>query len=200
MIAPFMVQNPAAEQELRKEWGWLLGIGVLEVIVGIYCLANQITATLASIVVLGGLLFIVGVAEIIGAFRAHGAGHVILFLLGGLLSIVVGIALISRPDAGALTVTLLLSAMLVVGGIFRFWGALAMQLPHYGWAALSGVLSFILGILLWAQWPTSATWFIGFVVGLNFIFTGLWLASLAFQLKNLASGEGMGGQMAAPRI
>ncbi|HTJ27531.1 MAG TPA: HdeD family acid-resistance protein [Candidatus Limnocylindria bacterium] len=201
MVARFFAQNATAEQEFRKEWGWLLAIGIIEIAVGVYCLTSQITATLASVVALGVLLFVVGVAEIVGAFRAHGAGHVILFLLGGLLSIVVGLALMSRPGAGALTVTLLLAAMLVVGGIYRFWAALAIQFPHYGWAAISGVLSCILGVLLWAQWPISALWFIGFIVGLNFIFTGAWLSSLAFRLKNAPGGQSIGGsQMAAPRI
>jgi uncharacterized membrane protein HdeD (DUF308 family) len=199
MVSRFFVQDAvAAEQELRKDWGWLLAIGVIEIAIGVYFLTSQITATLASVVALGALVFVAGVAELIGAFRAHGAGHVILFLLSSLLSIVVGLALISHPAAGALVVTLLLAAMLIVGGIFRFWGALAMQFPHYGWAALSGVLSFVLGILLWAQWPTSALWFIGFIVGLNLIFTGVWLASLAFQVKN--APERIGGQMAAPRM
>jgi uncharacterized membrane protein HdeD (DUF308 family) len=200
MVSRLMAQNAAAEQEFRKEWGWLLAIGILEILVGIYCVWAQVTATLATILVLGALLFVVGVAEIIGAFRAHGAGHVILFLLGGLISIVVGLALLSHPGAGALAVTLLLAAALVVTGIFRFWGSLALQFPHYGWAAVSGVLSFILGLLLWAQWPSSATWFIGFIVGINFIFTGVWLASLAFMLKNAPSGQDIGGQVAAPRL
>jgi uncharacterized membrane protein HdeD (DUF308 family) len=63
------------------------------------------------------------------------------------------------------------------------------------------VLSCILGVLLWAQWPISALWFIGFIVGLNFIFTGAWLSSLAFRLKNAPGGQSIGGsQMAAPRI
>jgi uncharacterized membrane protein HdeD (DUF308 family) len=86
---------------------------------------------------------------------------------------------------GALTLTLLLAALFVFGGIFRFITALWLQLPNYGWVAVSAVITFILGVLLWLQWPFSATWFIGFAVGVNFIVAGIaWLA-LALQLRRL---------------
>lgn len=186
MVTRHFTQNVAAQlNALHKEWGWLLAMGIIEIIVGIYCLTSQITATLASVVALGVVFLIAGIAETIGAFRAHGAGHVILLLLGGLLSIVVWLALMTHPGVGALAITLLLAAMLVVGGIFRFVAALTLQFPHYGWAAASGALSLVLGVLLWAEWPVSASWFIGFVVGLNFIVTGAWMAAVGLQVKNL---------------
>jgi uncharacterized membrane protein HdeD (DUF308 family) len=131
------------------------------------------------------VLLIVGVAQIIGAFMARGAGHVILLLLVGILDVVVGLMLLQHPGMGALTLTLLLAALFVFGGIFRFITALWLQLPNYGWVAVSAVITFILGVLLWLQWPFSATWFIGFAVGVNFIVAGIaWLA-LALQLRRL---------------
>ena len=67
--------------------------------------------------------------------------------------------------------------LFLVGGMFRIVGALTMRYPHYGWAAVSGIISCILGLLLWAQWPVSAIWFIGFAVGLNLLFMGAsWIA------------------------
>jgi len=66
---------------------------------------------------------------------------------------------------------------------FRFVSALWLRFPQYGMAAVSGVITFILGILLWAKWPSSALWFIGFAVGSNFIFVGLAWSSMALKLK-----------------
>jgi uncharacterized membrane protein HdeD (DUF308 family) len=135
------------------------------------------------VIVLGVVLLIAGVAQIISAFVARGAGHVILLLLVGALDIIVGLMLLEHPLAGALTVTLLLAALFVFGGIFRFVSALSLQFPQYGWMAFSGVISIILGILLWIQWPYSALWFIGFVVGLNFIFAGVAWSMIGWKLK-----------------
>jgi len=81
---------------------------------------------------------------------------------------------------------LFIAALLVISGTFRFFSSLWLQLPGYGWAAFSGALSVLLGILLWAQWPVSAFWFIGFAVGLTFLFDGVAWASLGLKFKSVA--------------
>ncbi len=169
----------------HKEWGWYMALGIVLILTGAYAIYAGEAATLASILVLGVVLLIAGVAQIVGAFMARGAGHVILALLVGVLDIVVGLMLLQHPGVGALTITLLIAALFVFGGIYRFVAALWLQFPQYGWVALGGLLSFILGVLLWAQWPISATWFIGFAVGVNFIFAGVTWSALAWKLKTL---------------
>lgn len=167
----------------KQHWGWYMAVGVALVVVGVLAIFSQTAATFASITVLGALIFIAGIMQIAGAFMTRGFGNVILLLLVGVLDIVVGLMLWQHPVAGALTITLLLAALLVFGGIFRFVSALWLRFPQYGMAAISGVITFILGALLWAQWPSSGLWFIGFAVGLNFIFVGLAWSSMALKLK-----------------
>lgn len=169
--------------QARKDWGWYVALGVLLILVGAYAIWAEGTATLASVFALGIVLLIAGIGQIVAAFMARGAGHVILLLLVGVLDIIVGLMLLEHPIGGALAVTLLLAALLVFGGVYRFVSALWLQFPNYGWVAISGILSTILGILLWAQWPISAIWFIGFVVGLNFIFAGISWTLLGLKLK-----------------
>src|SRR5579872_276813 len=169
--------------ETHKLWGWYLALGIALILVGIWALWAETFATLASVIALGFVLVAAGVAQLIGAFMARGAGHVVLLLLVGALDIVVGLMLLQHPVAGALTITLLLAALFVFGGIFRLVSALWLQFPNYGWVVASGIVSFILGVLLWMQWPVSAFWFVGFVVGLNFVFTGVAWSSLGLKLK-----------------
>jgi uncharacterized membrane protein HdeD (DUF308 family) len=169
----------------HRQWGWYLALGILLILVGIYAIYAEGLATLASVFALGVVLLIAGVGQIIGAFMARGAGHVILLLLVGFLDIIVGFALLQHPAIGALAITLLLAALFLFGGLFRFVSALWLQFPNYGWVAASGVISFILGFLLWMQWPVSAFWFIGFAVGLNFIFAGIAWSALGLKLKSL---------------
>jgi len=170
-------------QETRREWGWYLALGVLMVVAGAYAIYSTEAATVVSVIALGVILMIAGVAQLIAAFQARGAGHVILLLLIGALDIVVGLMLIEHPEAGALTVTLLLAALFVFGGIYRFISALWLQFPQYGWVAFSGIITFVLGILLWMQWPFSGEWFIGFAVGLNFIIAGILWSVFAVKIK-----------------
>ncbi|MEO9170891.1 MAG: HdeD family acid-resistance protein [Candidatus Baltobacteraceae bacterium] len=173
----------AAGDGVRKYWTWFLAIGICLLALGILAIALEFYATIATVAALGAIVAIAGIAQIVGAFRAHGAGHMFLYLLAGVLDVIVGAILLSHPLAGALVVTLLLSAMFLVGGIFRFVSALIVRSPHYVWAAVSGIISIILGVLLWAQWPVSALWFIGFCIGLNFVFLGASWIALAARLR-----------------
>jgi uncharacterized membrane protein HdeD (DUF308 family) len=172
-------------KQAHREWGWYLALGIILILTGFYAIYAGEAATIASVIVLGLVLLIAGVVQLIGAFAARGAGHVLLALLVGALDIVVGVMLLQHPGIGALTITLLLAALFVFGGIYRFVTALWLQFPQYGWVAFSGAVSFILGVLLWTQWPISAVWFIGFAVGVNFIFAGVAWTGLAWRLKSL---------------
>jgi uncharacterized membrane protein HdeD (DUF308 family) len=175
----------AAIGEARKNWGWYLALGIVLMLTGVYCIWAEGLATVASVVVLGAILMVGGIAQIAGAFVARGAGAVIMLLLAGILEIVVGVMLAGHPGIGALTITLFVAMLLVFGGAYRLVSSLVLQVPHLGWAVLSAVVTVLLGVMLWTQWPFSATWFIGFAVGISFVFQGAGLASLAYKLKSL---------------
>ncbi len=180
-----LVNNIAESvREARKEWGWYLALGILLTAIGVFGIYSGYAATRASVIVLGAVLLAAGIVQLVAMFAARGAGHVILYLLVGLLDIVVGLMLIEHPDGGALALTLLLAVAFFFGGIIRFFIANLLQFPQYGWSAFSGILTTILGLLLWMQWPVSAAWFIGFVVGLNFIFAGIAWSAVAWKLKS----------------
>ncbi len=168
---------------VQNQWGWYLFLGIVLIAAGVLAIIYQGAATAASVVVFGALLLVAGVTQLIAAFQSRGAGHVILLLLVGILDIIVGWMLMQHPEAGALTLTLLLAALFVFTGLYQFVAALWLQLPNYGWYAFSGIITFVLGVLLWAQWPISATWFIGFAVGINFIFAGIAWAAFALKIK-----------------
>lgn len=170
---------------MRRRWGWFLALGVLLILVGIWALVDSFAASVASIVLFGVVLIVGGLFQVLATFRARGAGHIILLLLLGLLEIIVGWVFIVQPGAGLMLVTMLLAVLFVFIGLFRVITALVYRYPQYGWAILSGVISFILGILLWVHWPVSALWFIGFVIGLNFLFAGLYWTAFALRLKRL---------------
>lgn len=174
-----------AIEDAHRNWGWYLAMGIVLILTGIFCMWAEGMATVASVVVLGAILMVGGIAQIAGAFVAKGAGAVIMLLLAGILEIVVGVMLIGHPGIGALTITLFIAMLLVFGGVYRLISALVMQVPHLGWAVLSAIVTTLLGIMLWAQWPFSATWFIGFAVGISFLFQGLGWSSLAFKFKSL---------------
>ncbi|MBV8371902.1 MAG: HdeD family acid-resistance protein [Candidatus Eremiobacteraeota bacterium] len=187
MINIVQTLQARAEEELHRQWGWYLALGIVTVALGGYCIYAETAATLAAVLILGGILIAGGVAYVVALFALRpNFGHGLLMLLTAALDVVVGLTLIRHPDVGALMLTLFIAAFLIVAGTFRFFSSLWLQLPGYGLAAFSGALAVLLGISLWAQWPISGFWFIGFAVGVMFIFDGIAWCSLGLKFKSVA--------------
>jgi uncharacterized membrane protein HdeD (DUF308 family) len=164
--------DPARSRELRRHGGWFTALGVALIILGVIALGAAELVTLASVFLFGWILLVGGVMQVVHAFRVRLWGGFARHLLSGVLSLVVGFLMIANPVAGAVSLTLLLAAFFMVGGIFRIGTALSVDLPGRGWAVLGGIITLLLGIMIWRQWPVSAVWVIGTFVGIDMIFDG----------------------------
>jgi uncharacterized membrane protein HdeD (DUF308 family) len=171
-------------ETLSRNWGWLLALGILMIVLGVFAIAMPKPATLAVQLALGWILVVGGIAEGIHAFMAQGWRGFLLELLSAILYLVVGGLLLVNPVGGALALTIVLAVFLVVEGIFKIMMALRVR-DHRGWGWLlaSGVLSVILGLMIWAEWPASGLWVIGLLVGIQLVFTGWALVMLSLAAR-----------------
>jgi uncharacterized membrane protein HdeD (DUF308 family) len=124
-------------EEVRRNWGWFLVLGILLILLGVIALCTSLLATLATVLVFGWLLTISGILEIVSSFWSRRWSGFFLHLLAGVFDIVVGLLIISHPAAIALSLTLLLAAFFIVGGVFRLVGAIVLRFPNWGWAVSS---------------------------------------------------------------
>ena len=85
--------------------------------------------------------------------------------------------------SGAEVVTVVIAMFFLIGGLFQLIGSLAISLPGWGWQAADGIITFILGLLVLAQWPASGLWVIGLFFGIDLIFFGLTWIALALGLR-----------------
>lgn len=169
---------------LSRNWRWLLALGILMIILGVFAIGAPVVATIAFQVVLGWILVIGGIAQGVHAFMAKGWGGFLFELLSALLYLAVGALLLVNPVEGALALTIVLAAFLIVEGIFKIVMAWRVRgHARWGWLLASGILSLILGALIWAQWPSSALWVIGLLVGVHLLFTGWALIMLALAAR-----------------
>jgi uncharacterized membrane protein HdeD (DUF308 family) len=166
--------------------GWVIFAGITSLVVGTAAVIYTGTATIASVVLFGWLLMVAGFMQTVNAFQVRSWSGFFLYLLDGIVRTVVGALLVLYPNAGAESITLLLSFYFVVAGLFKTFGSIALQFPSWGWSVASGVVSVALGVMLAMQWPTSATWFIGFAVGLDLILYGWALLMFAAAIKKVS--------------
>lgn len=169
MTTPFLLPEI---DELRHRWGWLFALGIGLVLLGAIALFIMPAATIGTVLVLGWLMVISGVIEAVHAFGVRGWGGVFLHLIGGVLGILVGLLIVTHPVAGALAWTLLFASFFTVIGVFRMITAIKLKFPHWKWAVFDGVVTLLLGIMLWINWPWSGLWFLGLAVGISLILRG----------------------------
>ena len=62
------------------------------------------------------------------------------------------------------------------------------RLHQANWFLWDGLITLLLGILIWARWPVSSVWALGTIVGISLISSGI--ARLSFR-----SGRPMLGQL-----
>jgi uncharacterized membrane protein HdeD (DUF308 family) len=169
--------------DFQKNRGWFLALGILLIVAGTLAIIYDVAATLLSVLFFGWLLIIVGAIEAVQSFWQPKWGGVFLHLMVGILAAVVGFHLVSSPMEGALVLTLVMAIYFIVIGIFRIITAIAMRFPNWGWVLLSGVITFILGVLIKSQWPISGLRIIGLFIGIDMLFSGWSYVMLALAAK-----------------
>jgi uncharacterized membrane protein HdeD (DUF308 family) len=177
----------AALEELRRSWGWILTLGISLIVLGAACIAADQVATFVTVVFFGWVLLLSAIAGFINMFAVGTWPGAMLYLLSALIRGFTGYLLVRYPSAGAVSLTLVLATLFVVGGLFRAIGASAIQFPRWGWSAVSGILSFVLGIMLLVQLPQTSVWFIGLAIGIDALVDGIALTSFALAVRHLPS-------------
>ena len=163
---------------LRAKWGWILALGVVYVAAGVIALGSLLTATVASVLIVGIMMIIAGVAEVINSFGIRTWGKFLLWLALGVLYIIAGLAAWDNPLLTAVWLTLFLGIVLVVSGFVRiFLGFNMKENAPWMWVVLSGVVTAILGFVILAHWPVSSLWALGVFLGVDLVFAGSsWIA------------------------
>jgi uncharacterized membrane protein HdeD (DUF308 family) len=182
-----MALDPEVKEGLRRSWKALMLVGVLAIFIGCVAILVPAVASVGTAIFIGWVLLIVGGVMIAGAFSAHSIGTLVLRLLWALLTVIVGLWLIVEPDNGTLTLTVVLGIYFLFMGLTRTTIAIiARGQPNAGLLGLSGIASLLIGILILAELPSSADWAIGLLVGIDLIFAGWTLTSVALLGRDLS--------------
>ncbi len=187
-------------EALRAKWGWIVALGIIYLLVGLLALYSVVTATIASVFFVGIMMLIAGVAEVINAFQVKSWGKFFLWVALGLLYIVAGFVTFENPLLAAATLTLVLGAALVASGIMRIILAFSMK-EGTPWIAVvfSGIVTFLLGVIVLAHWPVSSIYILGLFLGIDLVFAGAGWIGVGIGLKGLADEANQRAGRAASR-
>lgn len=169
---------------VRKNANWLMLLGILLVVLGVIGLGMEVSLTIGSVLFFGFLILAGGILQLIDAFKAEGWKSVLYHILIALLYIAAGIIMITNPLLGAVWMTMVIAAVLIVVGILRIVMGLQLRpLKGWGWTVAAGVAAIVLGAMIFAQWPASGLWVIGLFIAIELIMQGWAMIAIAMAAK-----------------
>lgn len=172
--------------DIKKSINGSLWIGISLIVLGIVAIALPNFSTIVTETWIALILISAGAAKLVYAFQNRdGDSGFIWKLLLSILYIATGVMLFVYPLTGAITLTLLIGSFLLTEGTFEL--ILAFRLrpqPNWTWALGNGIITLILGIMIWFQWPFNAPWLIGTLVGVSVLFTGVSRVMLSLNARS----------------
>jgi len=158
--------------------------GVALIILGMLAVGSPFLAAVAVNAFVAWLIVLAGVVHLTVAFHTREAGSLIWRLLVGLAYIVFGGYLIARPALGVASLTLLLASLFLVEGVLNivhFFRARSVQ--GSSWLLIDGIITLLLGLMIYVQWPSSSAWAIGTLVGVSMIVSGVTRVMLSLAVR-----------------
>lgn len=180
------LQTPSDVVRQASTWSILWGVSLI--VLGMLAVAAPMVAAVAVNVVIAWLIVVAGVVHLVLAFHAHGAGSLIWKLLVGLAYLFFGIYLIAHPVLGVVSLTLVLASLFLVEGILDIVLFFKMRsLQGSSWMLIDGIVTLLLGLMIYVQWPSSSAWAIGTLVGISMIISGVTRVMLSLAVRKGAS-------------
>ena len=148
--------------------------GVAFAVVGILALLFPFFTTMTVAFMIGWVLIFAGAVTIYGAFSVQGTGPFFGQMLLGLLTLALGIYLMTHPSVSIVALTIMLVAIFMVDGAAQLMLALDVRPREgWGWVLLSGLISIGIGLLIAAELPGSSRVALGILVGIKFLAAGI---------------------------
>ncbi len=163
-----------AIEHLRARWGEIVAFGALLIVLGLVALCFTLPSTVATVTLNGVFFLVAGVAEIGVGAHAKSWKRFFLWIGGGAIYLIAGLICIINPIFASLALTLALGAGLIAAAVVRAY--LAFHLPAGNSRAvvlLAAAVTFLLGLVIVAHWPTDSVYVLGILLGVDLLFHGI---------------------------
>lgn len=173
---------------IQQHWWAFLILGIGWILLGTIALSCTPFVSVVTVGVFGIIMVIGGIAQVISAFWAGKWSGFLLQILLGIFYVIVGFIVMDNvkdnPAETLAALTLLIAAFLLVLGLVRIVFSMTERFPGWGWSLLNGIITLLLGYLIYRGWPISGLYVIGLFVGIEMIFNGWYWVMLSIGLKN----------------
>jgi uncharacterized membrane protein HdeD (DUF308 family) len=182
---------PALLTRSRLDHWWVFVVrGVLAIAFGLLTLLWPQITVLVLVALFATFCVLDGVTSIISAVRRKDWGW---HLIGGILSVIVGILAIMWPGSAGFALVLLIAAWAILRGVLDVSAAISLRHElnrNLEWMLIiSGVISILFGVFV-ARWPVAGILaIVGLIAGFS-VFLGVTLIAAGFRQRSLRNRLG----------
>jgi uncharacterized membrane protein HdeD (DUF308 family) len=158
----------------KRITGWYLAAAVLFILLGIFAITHPAVAGLGVTVIVGWLLIFGGLGHMVAVFRRGTGKQAIYQVTIAIVYLIGGLYFLTHVIMATGTLTLLLAGIILAEGVLEVISYMRLRSEGASrWLLLNGVVTLVLGGLIWLHWPSSTVWAIGTLVGVNLLMTGI---------------------------
>ena len=178
-------QTESVMQALAGHWGLVVSMGVVSILIGVIAIVAP-GATLVTLAIFFAVwLFVSGIVEIIHSFTVHGdTGGRVLNVVLGVLSVIVGFALLRSPFQSLEVLIFVLGIFWVAQGIMTFINAFSSK-EGRGLRIFMGVLGVLAGTVI-LLYPISSAVTLALLAGIWLIILGIMQIVAGYNLRKAA--------------
>jgi uncharacterized membrane protein HdeD (DUF308 family) len=166
-------------------------LSILLIIFGFLAITLPTATSIGVALLIGWLVLLGGLVQFIHAFQSKGIGHIVWKLLVAVFYLAAGASLIARPALGLASLTLALAIFFVAEGVVDVVAYFSTRKSGgSAWMLLDGIVTLVLGLMIWNRWPGTSLWIIGTLVGINMLMTGITRLMMAVAARKLLKDRG----------
>jgi uncharacterized membrane protein HdeD (DUF308 family) len=177
-------------RSFRRHWGLALGEGLLLIGLGILAILLPLIAGLLVAITLGWMLFLAGLLGLITSIAMRRAPGFWWSLLSSIIALAAGALLFFFPLGGMISLTFLLAGFLFADGVVTVMLSMSHRVwktRKWGWLLLNGILDLFLAVMIFVFFPGVSAWVVGTIIGIDLIFGGISLTSMAVAARQRAA-------------
>ena len=161
--------------------------GIISIVLGIGAIMAPAITGLSVAMTVGLLVMVGGIMKMLWAFAAESFGKGMLALAMGGLTLLCGLSMACNPLFASAFLTLIIAGFLFADGVADIVGAFRLD-PDSGraWMLVGGIVSILLGAMIWRQFPLSGAWAIGGLLGGKLLISGIEILAVGSAGRGLA--------------
>ncbi len=163
-------------------------LSIILIIFGVLAITLPMATSAGVVMIIGWLVIFDGLAQLAHAAQSKGIGHIVWKILVALFYLVAGAYLLAHPALGVAGFTLVLAIFLCAEGLADVVAYFSTRKAGGSspWMLADGIITLVLGFMIWNQWPVSSLWVIGTLVGISMVMTGTTRLMMTMAVRKLA--------------